>query len=114
MPSREWSFLCGVAMTRILFLVGRFSFGSAMPYMEHGVVLLAARRFSYMLCLRRRSATARCRRKIEMSLGVQSRDDTRVPDGHEERDLGCIFSGELSSAFDCRAGSGLSYDVGDR
>src|SRR5437868_11203133 len=35
-----------------------------------------------------------CRRKIEMSLGVQSRDDTRVPDGHEERDLGCIFSGE--------------------
>ena len=42
------------------------------------------------------------------------RDDTRVPDGHEERDLGCIFSGELSSAFDCRAGSGLSYDVGDR
>ena len=29
-----------------------------------------------------------CRRKIEMSLGVQSRDDTRVPDGHEEERLG--------------------------
>jgi hypothetical protein len=55
-----------------------------------------------------------CRRKIEMSLGVQSRDDARVPDGHEERDLDCISAGELSSAFDCRAGSGLSYYVGDR
>ena len=41
----------------------------------------------------------RCRRKIEMSPGVQSRDDTRVPDGHEERDLDCISAGELSSAF---------------
>jgi hypothetical protein len=40
-----------------------------------------------------------CRRKIEMSPGVQSRDDTRVPDGHEERDLDCISAGELSSAF---------------
>jgi hypothetical protein len=29
-----------------------------------------------------------CRRKIEMSPGVQSRDDTRVPDGHEEERLG--------------------------
>ena len=29
-----------------------------------------------------------CRRKIEMSPGVQSRDDTRVPDGHEEELLG--------------------------
>ena len=35
----------------------------------------------------------------EMSPGVQSRDDTRVPDGHEERDLDCISAGELSSAF---------------
>jgi hypothetical protein len=41
----------------------------------------------------------KCRRKIEMSPGVQSRDDTRVPDGHEERDLDCICAGELSSAF---------------
>ena len=40
-----------------------------------------------------------CRRNIEMSPGVQSRDDTRVPDGHEERDLDCISAGELSSAF---------------
>ena len=40
-----------------------------------------------------------CRRKIEMSLGVQSRDDTRGRDGHEERDLDCISAGELSSAF---------------
>jgi len=31
---------------------------------------------------------ALCRRKIEMSPGVQSRDDTRVPDGHEEERLG--------------------------
>jgi hypothetical protein len=29
-----------------------------------------------------------CRRKIEMSPGVQSRDDTRVPGGHEEERLG--------------------------
>ena len=29
-----------------------------------------------------------CRRKIEMSPGVQSRDDTRVPDGHEGERLG--------------------------
>jgi hypothetical protein len=55
-----------------------------------------------------------CRRKMEMSPGVQSRDDTRVPDGHEQRDSDCISAGELSSAFDCRAGSGLNYYVGDR
>ena len=42
-----------------------------------------------------------------MSPGVQSRDDTRVRDGHEERDLDCISAGELSSAFDCRAGIGI-------
>src|SRR5689334_22127634 len=34
-----------------------------------------------------------------MSPGVQSRDDTRVPDGHKERDLDCISAGESSSAF---------------
>jgi hypothetical protein len=32
--------------------------------------------------------TGQCRRKIEMSPGVQSRDDTRVPGGHEEERLG--------------------------
>jgi UDP-glucose 4-epimerase len=31
-----------------------------------------------------------CRRKIEMAPGAQSRDDTPVGDGTEERDLGCI------------------------
>ena len=36
----------------------------------------------------RRYAIRPCRRKIEMSPGVQSRDDTRVPDGHEEERLG--------------------------
>ena len=35
-----------------------------------------------------------CRRKIEMSPGVQSRDDTRVPDEHEERDLDGISAGD--------------------
>src|SRR6202035_3593389 len=45
------------------------------------------------------SAYMQCRRNIEMSPGVQSRDDTRVPDGHEERDLDCISAGELSSTF---------------
>ena len=35
----------------------------------------------------------------QMLPGVQSRDDTRVPDGHVERDLDCISAGELSSAF---------------
>ena len=58
--------------------------------------------------------TRDCRRKMEMSPSVQSRDDTRVPDGHEQRDSDCISAGELSSAFDCRAGSGLNYYVGDR
>jgi hypothetical protein len=47
-----------------------------------------------------------CRRKIEMSSGAQSRSDTPVGD---ERELDCIPAVKLSSAFDCLAGSGLSY-----
>ena len=50
-----------------------------------------------------------CWRKIEMSPGAQSRDDTAVGGGHDERDLECILAVRLSSAFDCFAGSGLSY-----
>ena len=46
-----------------------------------------------MLRKNKRRAEDGCRRKIEMSRGVQSRDDTRVPDGHEERDLDCIRRG---------------------
>jgi hypothetical protein len=49
-----------------------------------------------------------CRRKIEMSPGAQSRDDTPVGDGAEER-AGLHLAVRLSSAFDCRAGSGLRY-----
>ena len=41
----------------------------------------------------------RCRRKIEMSPRVQSRDDTRVPDGHEEERLGLDPAEGSSSAF---------------
>jgi hypothetical protein len=40
-----------------------------------------------------------CRRKIEMSPGVQSRDDTPVGGGHDQRDI----------ASEPNAGSGLSY-----
>jgi hypothetical protein len=39
----------------------------------------------------------RCRRKIEMTPGAQSRDDTRVGGGHDERDLDCIPAVRLSS-----------------
>jgi hypothetical protein len=53
--------------------------------------------------------SVRCRRKIEMSSGAQSRDDTPEGDGDEERGLDCIPAVRLSSAFDCLAGSGLSY-----
>jgi hypothetical protein len=42
-------------------------------------------------------ATVKCRRKIEMSPGAQSRDDTRVGGGHDERDLDCIPAVRLSS-----------------
>jgi hypothetical protein len=38
-----------------------------------------------------------CRRKIEMTPGAQSRDDTRVGGGHDERDLDCIPAVRLSS-----------------
>jgi hypothetical protein len=31
-----------------------------------------------------------CRRKIEMTPGAQSRDDTPVGGGHDERGLNCI------------------------
>jgi len=41
-----------------------------------------------------------CRRKIEMSPGAQSRDDTPVGDGHDERNLDCIRAVKLSSAFE--------------
>jgi hypothetical protein len=62
-----------------------------------------------------------CPRKIEMTPGAQSRDDTRAGGGHGERGTAskpnagegpsCILAVRLSSAFDCLAGSGLSYYV---
>ncbi len=57
----------------------------------------------------------RCRRKIEMSPGVQSRNDTRLAAdmtsaaGHHSQKLDGILAVRLSDAFDCLAGSGLSY-----
>jgi hypothetical protein len=80
--------------------------------------------------------TRMCRRKIEMSPVAQSRDDTPVGGGDDERDgittkrwarasdirnyvcwltqasnqgVDCILAVRSSSAFDCLAGSGLSY-----
>jgi peptide/nickel transport system substrate-binding protein len=50
----------------------------------------------------------KCRRKIEMSPGAQSRDDTPVGDGTWGARPGGIPAGKLSSAFDCPAGSRLS------
>jgi len=56
-----------------------------------------------------------CRRKIEMSPGVQSRDDTRLAadmtgaTGHHSQTPDGILAVRLSDAFDCLAGSGLSY-----
>jgi hypothetical protein len=40
-----------------------------------------------------------CRRKIEMSPGVQSRDDTPRWRGHEERECACIPAVKLSSVI---------------
>src|SRR5216683_1357626 len=57
----------------------------------------------------------KCRRKIEMSPGVQSRDDTRLAadmtgaTGHHSQTPDGILAVRLSDAFDCLAGSGLSY-----
>src|SRR5580704_10956377 len=50
--------------------------------------LIAARATGGPIFHRASYATSTCRRKIEMSPGVQSRDDTRVPGGHEEERLG--------------------------
>ena len=41
----------------------------------------------------------RCRRKIEMSPGVQSRDDTPVWREPEEREFACIPAVKLSSGI---------------
>jgi hypothetical protein len=46
-----------------------------------------------------------------MTPGVQSRDDTAVGAGHDERDLECIPAVQLSSAFDRWIGIELLFLV---
>src|SRR5712671_93469 len=75
-----------------------------------GVSPLSCRGVSSLYC-----AYRACRRKIEMSPGVQSRDDTRLAadmtgaTGHHSQTPDGILAVRLSDAFDCLAGSGLSY-----
>jgi hypothetical protein len=50
-----------------------------------------------------------CRRKIEMTAGTQSRDDTPVGNEQAEHDLYYVPAKKLSGAFDCWLASGMSY-----
>jgi hypothetical protein len=52
-----------------------------------------------MLCFCAGRAALSCRRKIEMSPGVQSRDDTPRWPEPEEREFACIPAVKLSSAI---------------
>src|SRR5580700_710618 len=58
---------------------------------------LAARSALVPTSIPRYGAQERCRRKIEMTPGAQSGDDTRVGGGHDERDLDCLPAVRLSS-----------------
>src|SRR5260221_8355868 len=63
--------------------------GTAAELLDLGVLVMLFERDDVgLLCHFCSPSYAWCRRKIEMSPGVQSRDDTRVPDGHEEERLG--------------------------
>src|SRR6202022_4941577 len=79
-----------------------------LPLLGYGIMSSPAQLLLDFLEPRTAAVAPGCRRKIEMSPGAQSRDDTPVGDGAEER-AGLHLAVRLSSAFDCRAGSGLRY-----
>ena len=86
-PSRDRRTLLGVVTSTFLDQVEREDFDKFILRFT-GALFKGAAQFP---C--RTAPGARCRRKIEMSPGVQSRDDTPVGDGHEEGDLDCIPAG---------------------
>src|SRR5947209_4576572 len=62
-----------------------------------------------------RQGPGECRRKIEMTPGAQSRDDTPVGGGYGERGRHNPTRGDgvSCSAFDCLAGLGLRLPSGE-
>src|SRR5258708_6437470 len=74
-----------------------------------GVSPLSCRGVSSLYC-----AYIGCRRKIEMTPGAQSRDDTRVPDGHEGERLGLQRGGGVERRFGGPGGMGINLLWGGR